>query len=135
MISTLTFLDRKQSIPEDANPLFDNESPLAQLQIGDLWLHHQNNGKWQCHQRVLNCDTWGEAWSQLQVSAITPPDMTSDITTQELVIQIRHHPQAQTWQYVAEYGLLQSPAGNWYEIPPSLRSDLQAVINAAATAN
>lgn len=130
MISTLTFLDNKTSIPSDASPLFDNDSPLAQLQLGDLWLHQQNNGHWQCHQQVLNCAQWGEAWSQVKVSAITAPEPITDIKSQPLVIKIDNHPQAQTWQYIAEYGLLASPAGNWYEIPPSLRSDLYPVIDA-----
>lgn len=132
MISVLTFLDEKTAqLPEDASALFDDSAPLAQLQLNGVWLNRTDvTANWQCDLKVLNCQQWAEAWQQVKISPIATPEAPISATPKKLVIQIQSHPQAQVWQYISEYGLLSSPAGNWYEIPPSLRSALQPVITA-----
>ncbi|MGL5667864.1 MAG: hypothetical protein ACRDD9_17230, partial [Shewanella sp.] len=52
---------------------------------------------------------------------------------QELVIQIAEIRQSQRWIYFPEDGVLKSPAGNWYLVPPSLRADLQPILDAKST--
>ncbi|CAM4067606.1 MULTISPECIES: hypothetical protein [Shewanella] len=127
MVAILTFLDRqRQTIPDDAQPLFDQQAPLAQLQYDDLWLAEQGFG-WQCDPQVLNCRQWAEAWGGILVSPIAKP---TDLSTQahELVLQIRDIETPQLWLFYPGEGLLSSPAGNWYQVPPSLRPQLAPIL-------
>lgn len=132
MISILTFLDKKTAqLPDDASALFDESAPLAQLQFDGVWLNRTDiAADWQCDLKVLNCQQWAEAWQQVKISPIATPESPISATPKKLIIQIQAHSQAQVWQYITEYGLLSSPAGNWYEIPPSLRGALLPVIKA-----
>ncbi|MCG9697966.1 hypothetical protein [Shewanella sp. Isolate11] len=129
MVAILTFLDNHTpNIPEQAQPLFDKAAPLYQLQYNDLWLS-QGGFSWHCEASVLNCDEWGEAWSNILVSPIEkliPPESTPH----ELVIQIELVATPQLWLMYPQQGLLKSPAGNWYQIPPSLRGALDPILDA-----
>ncbi len=133
MIGTLSLLDNQtQSLPEDVLPLFNDDTPLAQLQLQQdnrtLWLR-QLNGQWQCETTVLNCDQWASAWQQIKVSLL---ESVEEINDQSISITIKttNNNQALQWQYYPKMGLLQSSANNWYHIPPSLRSHLLPVVDA-----
>ncbi|BAJ00085.1 hypothetical protein [Shewanella violacea] len=140
MISILTLLNTKTAkLPDDALPLFDDKSPLVQLQLDDLWLN-KGSTDWQCHSDILNCQAWAKAWSGIHLSAL---DQGIDIlavinediaknTAHTLVIQIADKQQPQLWQFYPRQGLLESPAKNWYLIPPSQREALSPIIKAKA---
>ncbi|WP_285163748.1 hypothetical protein [Shewanella goraebulensis] len=131
MVAVLTFIDSKTNqMPEDAHALFDDQNQLTQLQFSGLWLN-KSDKKWSCEETVLNCQPLATAWSELVISTI---NMTEDElkllpSPLPLSIAINHQPQAQHWQYYPQQGLLRSAAENWYQIPPSLRSDLIPVIS------
>ncbi len=133
MISILTLLDNKTSqLPDDAAPLFDDNSPLSQLQLDDLWLN-QGNTNWQCHPSILNCQTWAEAWSHIHLSPLSQQlDVEDKGLAQKVVILISGKTEPQLWYFFAQPGLLQSPANNWYQIPPSQREALTPIIKAEA---
>ncbi|MCH1929845.1 hypothetical protein L9G16_06595 [Shewanella sp. A25] len=132
MVAVLTFVDRKtQNIPSDAKRLFDDNAPLAQLQLDGIWLHKKAS-RWECDPKVLNCDEWAKAWQNLKVSPLNEaPELTE--SPQELVIQIADIVQTQRWMYFPNLGALKSPAGNWYQVPPSLREGLQPIGDAKTT--
>ncbi|MGI2258552.1 hypothetical protein [Shewanella sp. GXUN23E] len=132
MIGTLTMLDNRTSkLPDDALPLFGAENRLTQLQLNDHWLNRSEAG-WQCDAQVLNCEQWASTWEALKVSALSAqPELFS--APQELILQVSGADTGLAWQLYPEQGLLRSPAGNWYEIPPSLRHNLQPVIRATAS--
>ncbi|ASK71090.1 hypothetical protein CF168_20620 [Shewanella bicestrii] len=132
IIAVLTFMDKKtHNVPSDAQLLFDDNAPLAQLQLDGVWLHKQASG-WECDPLVLNCTQWVKAWQGLRVSPLSDtPQPTGK--PQELVIQIAEIRQSQRWIYFPEDGVLKSPAGNWYLVPPSLRADLQPILDAKST--
>ncbi|QDO82000.1 hypothetical protein FM037_00645 [Shewanella psychropiezotolerans] len=126
MISILTLLDQKTAkLPDDAHPLFDDNSPLVQLQLDALWLN-KGSRAWQCHPDVLNCQFWAKAWSEIHLSALGQgidilAAIDEDIdkqSAQRVVIQIADKQQPQLWQFYPKHGLLKSPANNWYLIPP-----------------
>ncbi|MBR9728634.1 hypothetical protein ACFOD0_10805 [Shewanella intestini] len=135
MISLLSYLDRKtQQLPDDALPLFDDASPIAQLQLNNVWLKHQPNNaskQWQCATTVLNCQLWAQAWQQIYVSPLSQAPQLTD-TPKELLIQVTSSPQVQRWQFFVRHGLLKSASGNWYQIPPSLRDNLLPIIDLSA---
>ena len=137
MISILSLLDNKTTLPKDAHPLFDTNSPLVQLQLDDLWLNKGSKG-WQCHPDVLNCQSWAKAWGEIHLSALGQNILTAigeDIDNQnakKIVIQIANKQQPQLWQFYPKQGLLESPAKNWYLIPPSQREALSPIIKAKA---
>lgn len=129
MVAVLTFIDKKTShIPSDAQRLFDDNAPLAQLQLDGLWLNKRASN-WECDTRVLNCDEWAKAWQTIRVSPLTAAPQTTD-NPQELVIQLVDIRHAQLWLYFHNEGALKSPAGNWYQVPPSLRAKLQPILDA-----
>ncbi|MCL1038786.1 hypothetical protein L2750_16780 [Shewanella submarina] len=131
MIGTLTILDnRTKQLPEDALSLFDDNAPLTQLQMQGEWLNKGESG-WQCASQVLNCAEWSKAWAELKVSALAQsPELFS--SPKELMIQVATSPDGLVWQFYPEQGLLKSASGNWYEIPPSLRHDLEPIIRAGS---
>ncbi|AQS35385.1 hypothetical protein Sps_00165 [Shewanella psychrophila] len=133
MISVLTLLDNKTAnFPDDASPLFDEDSPLTQLQLDKLWLN-KGTFSWQCHPNVLNCQSWAEAWSHIHLSPLGQPLGAADNElAQKVVIQIANKSQPQLWKFFATSGLLESPANNWYQIPPSQREALTPIIKAEA---
>ncbi len=131
MISILTLLDDKTAqLPDDAYPLFDENSPLAQLQMNELWLN-KGSSSWQCHPKILNCQVWANAWSEIQLSPQADQqalfDHASADTPKELIIVIANNEQAQSWNWYKKLGLLKSPANNWYLIPPSQREALSPI--------
>lgn len=133
MVAVLTFIDKKtNNVPSDAQLLFDDNAPLAQLQLDGLWLHKQAS-KWSCDTKVLNCDEWANAWQTIRVSPLAAAPETTD-APQELVIQIADISDFQLWIYFPKEGALKSPAGNWYLVPPSLRAKLQPILDAKPTA-
>lgn len=128
MIAVLTFIDSKTTqLPADAMPLFDSELPLKQLQI-NAQSFVNNQGLWQCSDNVLNCKQWVAAWKSIAISALkTEPVHTSSAI--KIILSIENIDEAQVWLLFAEEGLLQSPSFNWYQIPPSLRTDLLPIVN------
>ena len=133
MVAVLTFIDKKtNNVPSDAQLLFDDNAPLAQLQLDGLWLHKQAS-KWSCDTKVLNCDEWANAWQTIRVSPLAAAPETTD-APQELVIQIADISDFQLWIYFPKEGALKSPAGNWYLVPPSLRATLQPILDAKPAA-
>ncbi|GIU25344.1 hypothetical protein L2719_10545 [Shewanella schlegeliana] len=131
MISVLTVIERNsQQTPMQTQALFDKSAPLSQLQYGEFWLQKRQSG-WQCSERVLNCLEWANAWEQVHISALADKPETSGEPI-ELVIQVEDLIDAQLWIMFSEQGLLKSPAGNWYQIPPSLRESLKPIIRAQA---
>ncbi|MCG9729009.1 hypothetical protein L1D44_04010 [Shewanella sp. Isolate13] len=127
MISVLTVIERNsQQTPMQTQALFDKSAPLSQLQYGELWLQKRQSG-WQCSSRVLNCLEWANAWQQVHISALTDKPETSGEPI-ELVIQVDDLIDAQLWIMFSEQGLLKSPSGNWYQIPPSLRESLKPIV-------
>ncbi|WP_394202756.1 hypothetical protein [Shewanella waksmanii] len=129
MVSVLTLLDRKTAkLPDNAVALFDKSAPLTQLQFDDYWLDG-GGFRWQCDERVLNCQQWAEAWKQVMISPQGfPPAVES--TPHQLQIQVDDIKEPQSWWFYAAEGYLKSPAGNWYLIPPSLRQPLSPIISA-----
>ncbi|MGS0674121.1 hypothetical protein [Shewanella sp. 0m-4] len=131
MISVLTVIDDNSKItPLQTQALFDKAAPLSQLQYGELWLQKRQSG-WQCSSEVLNCLEWSNAWEQVHISALTDNPETSGEPI-ELVIQVDDLIDAQLWILFSEQGLLKSPAGNWYQIPASLRESLIPIVRAQA---
>ncbi len=135
MIAILTLLnDKTADLPSDAHPLFDEQSPLAQLQVNEIWL--SKGSQWQCHESVLNCQVWANAWSQIQLSPVADQQALFEHDNAdkplELVILIADNSQAQTWYWYQHQGLLKSSANNWYLIPPSLREALNPIIKISA---
>ena len=131
MIAILTLLDDKTAdLPSDAHPLFDEQSPLAQLQVNELWL--SKGSQWQCHESVLNCQVWANAWSQIQLSPVADQQALFEHDNAdkplEVTILIANNNQGQTWDWYQNLGLLRSSANNWYLIPPSLREALNPII-------
>lgn len=131
MVAVLTFIDSKTGkMPDDAHALFDDNNQLTQLQLDGIWLD-KSGSQWRCDKQVLNCQSLATAWSELMVSAITMSadeiQSLSDPVT--LTIAINHQQQAQHWQYSPKEGILQSASNNWYQIPPSLRSELAPIIS------
>lgn len=128
MVATLTLLDKKANeIPEQAHPLFDNDIQLTQLQFDRLWFTQQNN-QFICDTKVLNCSTWGNAWKKLHLSALEQVSMPTE-EPHKILFQIEGADAPQTWLLFPTQGLLQSSAGNWYQIPPSHRNALLPVID------
>ncbi|MGL5360014.1 MAG: hypothetical protein ACRDBI_09930 [Shewanella sp.] len=128
MVALLTFMDNKtRNIPSDAKRLFDDNAPLAQLQQDGLWLH-RGASAWECAPEVLNCEEWANAWQTVQISPLASPSLAEH--PQEIIIQIVDILDPQRWLYFPLDGALKSPAGNWYQVPPSLRSQLQPILNA-----
>ncbi|MCL1079599.1 hypothetical protein D5R81_16045 [Parashewanella spongiae] len=123
MVATLSFLQQKTTdIPSSAQPLFDQNIHLSQLQLDAVWFS-QNNKKGQCDRRVSNCQAWKQAWNNVQVSPVT----LSDIPTEdplELILTIADSPAEQVWLLFPDKGLLKTSSGNWYLIPPSQRQHL-----------
>ncbi|EDQ02457.1 hypothetical protein [Shewanella benthica] len=143
MISILTLLKNKTAtLPDDALPLFDNNSSLVQLQLDTLWLN-KGSKAWQCHPDILNCQSWAKAWSEIHLSALGQDiniltaieDDIDKHSAQRVVIQIADKQQPQLWQFYPKQGLLESPAKNWYLIPPSQREALSPIIKAKVSVN
>ena len=127
MIAILSFINQKTAnVPDDAVPLFDKQLPLKQLQLDDLWLT-QKDDQWQCHQQVLNCQQWAQAWQEINVSPLAAEPSHGD-KEQTLIIAIDNMQTAQMWRYFPVEGLLQSSSKHWYQVPPSLRADLQPIL-------
>lgn len=127
MISVLSFInDKTANIPDDAVALFDPQLPLMQLHLDNMWLSKKGD-HWWCHDRVINCQQWAQAWQNISVSPLaTQPEHSS--REQTLTIAINNIHTAQQWRYFPEDGLLQSSNLNWYQIPPSLRAGLQPIL-------
>ncbi|MCL1138271.1 hypothetical protein [Shewanella pneumatophori] len=129
MISVLTVIEKNsQQIPLQTQALFDKAAPLSQLQYGEFWLQKRQSG-WRCSSEVLNCLEWANAWQQVHISALTEKPETAEEAI-ELVIQVDDLDDAQLWVLFQQQGLLKSPAGNWYQVPPSLREALKPIIRA-----
>ncbi len=131
MVAVLTFIDSKTNkMPDDAHVLFDDSNQLTQLQLNGVWLN-KSNGIWRCADSVLNCQSLATAWEALMVSPVqmTAGEIQSLPAYVTLSIAINHQQQAQHWQYYPQAGYLQSTSQNWYQIPPSLRSELEPVIS------
>ena len=129
MIGILTLLNHYiQRSPSNSEPLFDTAHPLTQLQLAGVWMAQNEAGQWQCDERVLNCTKWVNNWQQLSVSALATAQTVAE-SPQELLLQIGQQ-QSQVWLLFPASGLLKSTAGNWYQIPPSVREGLQPLLNA-----
>ncbi len=129
MISVLTVIEKNsQQTPLQTQALFDHAAPLSQLQYGELWLQKSQSG-WRCSSEVLNCLEWANAWQQVHISALSEKPETAEEAI-ELVIQIDDLDDAQLWILFKQQGLLKSPSGNWYQVPPSLREGLTPIIRA-----
>ncbi|MCT8988402.1 hypothetical protein [Shewanella phaeophyticola] len=128
MISVLSFIDDKTAnVPDDVVALFDPQLPLVQLHLDDIWLSKKED-KWWCHEQVLNCQQWAQAWQNINVSPLTvEPEHGSN--EQIVTIAISNIHTAQQWRYFPDDGLLRSSNQNWYQVPPSLRAELQPVLN------
>ncbi|MBT1446132.1 hypothetical protein KJI95_16670 [Shewanella sp. JM162201] len=122
MVSVLTLLDKQMNgMPDDAAPLFDDTTPLTSLQLDGLSLE-RTDGRFVCDEGISNCDAWGKAWLGLKVSPLSEaPLATSD--PRELVIRIGER-EPQAWLLFDE-GILKSPQGRWYLVPPSLRAAIE----------
>lgn len=135
MIAILTLISEKTSeVPSDVPPLFDQQSPLSQLQFSQLWLH--KGSQWQCHEKILNCHIWAKAWSKIRVSPVPAQQALSAHNDTEkpikLTILIANNNQPQAWLWYKKQGLLLSPSSNWYLIPPSLREALTPITKITA---
>jgi hypothetical protein len=128
MIAILSFINQKtDEIPGDVTALFDEHNKLAQLQLSGIWIDN-NLGDWRCDESVLNCRQWAQAWANVQVAPLdTLPKLT--YKPQELLLGIEHMPDPQVWLFYSHEGLLKSPAGNWYQVPPSLRKNLAPILS------
>ncbi|QSX37392.1 hypothetical protein [Shewanella sedimentimangrovi] len=126
MVSVLTVLDRRTSqVPSGTSPLFDAKVPLTELQLDGVWLSRGDDG-WHCDPQVISCSDWADAWLQLEVSPLSEaPAETKQ--PRELLLRIANQSEGQVWLLFAD-GLLKSPAGNWYLIPPSRRESLEPVL-------
>lgn len=132
MVVVLSFISRQtQDVPADTIALFDEQNRLTQVQLSGIWLSRQQES-WQCDDTVLNCQAWAQAWSQVQVSPL-PEAITPKYKPQELLISITGNSDAQLWLFYSQEGLLKSPANNWYQVPPSLRSALDPKMSSEAT--
>ncbi|WP_417762434.1 hypothetical protein [Shewanella sp.] len=133
MIGVLTLLDHyTHRTPSSSEPLFDQQHPLTQLQLAGIWMAQDEQGQWQCDEQVLNCAAWSQHWQQLRVSALEQaPQQTPAERPEELLLQVGKQ-QSQIWLLYPAVGLLKSKAGNWYQIPPSLREGLLPLVNAAS---
>lgn len=130
MIGILTLLNHYiQQSPSNSEPLFDAAHPLTQLQLAGVWMALDDRGAWQCDERVLNCEHWVTNWQQLRVSVLATAQTAPVERPEELLLQIGQQ-QSQVWSLYPASGLLKSTAGNWYQIPPSLREGLQPLLNA-----
>lgn len=127
MIAVLSLVnDKTANVPNDTAPLFDQQLPLKQLRLNEHWLS-LNNDQWQCQQHVLNCQQWAQAWQTINVSPLkTTPSHSEKMQT--LTIAIGNVQNAQVWHYYPSEGLLQSSNKNWYQVPPSLRNELQPIL-------
>ncbi|UJF22349.1 hypothetical protein [Shewanella sp. OMA3-2] len=127
MITVLSFINSKtEQVPVDAMPLFDSSLPLKQLHINKQWLA-DSQGQWQCSDGVLNCQKWAAAWQNIAITALqVDPIHTSKPI--KVAFAIANIDEPLVWQLFTEEGLLLSPGGNWYKIPPSLRADLLPII-------
>ncbi|MCL1056451.1 hypothetical protein L2729_00410 [Shewanella gelidimarina] len=131
MISVLTVVEDNSRVkPLQTQALFDQSAPLSQLQLGQYWLQKRQSG-WQCSEEILNCLEWANAWELVHISALVDKPETVGEPI-ELVIQIDDIDTAQVWVLFSSQGLLKSPAGNWYQIPASLREQLSPIIRAQA---
>ncbi|MGX9463023.1 hypothetical protein ACWXWU_17560 [Shewanella sp. A14] len=127
MIGVLSLInDKTANVPNDTVPLFDQQLPLKQLQLDEYWLTKRNQ-HWQCHQQVLNCQQWAQAWQAIKVSPLSTAPSHGN-KEQTLTIAIDNVQTAQMWRYFPNEGLLQSSSQRWYKIPPSLRADLQPIL-------
>ncbi|WP_137224349.1 hypothetical protein [Shewanella sp. MEBiC00475] len=127
MIAVLSLInDKTAKVPSDAVPLFDQQLPLKQLQLNDHWLTLHND-QWQCQPQVLNCHKWAQAWQTIKVSPLST-EPSHDNKVQTLTIAINNMQAAQKWRYFPNEGLLQSSNNNWYQVPPSLRAELQPIL-------
>ncbi|MBB1268433.1 hypothetical protein [Shewanella sp. SR44-3] len=128
MIAVLSFMDKQtEDIPSDTSALFDEHNKLAQLQLSGIWMSH-SQGEWRCDESVLNCHQWTQAWANVQVSPIAPPPALN-YKPQELLLAIEHSTEPQVWLLYSHEGLLKSPANNWYQVPPSLRKNLDPILS------
>ncbi|MFQ6372097.1 hypothetical protein [Shewanella sp. YIC-542] len=136
MVGLLTLLDKHtHDTPKATVPLFDNGAQLQQLQLAGIWMARNGQGAWQCDEKVLNCQQWVNHWLQIRVSPLLEaPPQDAFGKPQELLLQLTDH-EAQVWLLFAEHGLLKSAAGNWYQIPPSIRTSLQPLLSAAPHAS
>ncbi|MGL4613787.1 MAG: hypothetical protein ACRCVV_07805 [Shewanella sp.] len=133
MVAMLTFMNNQtQNIPSDTKRLFDDNAPLAQLQLNNLWLRKQASA-WTCAPEVLNCEEWAHAWQTVQISPLATARAGDNPL--EIIIQIVDIPDPQRWLYFPLEGTLKSPAGHWYQVPPSLRDQLQPILNAKPAVN
>ena len=136
MVLVLSFMNKQTSdVPADVAPLFDEQNRLTQLQLSGIWLarvplsqgqlnqDEHVTQEWQCDERVLNCQIWAQAWSQVQVSALTEKPQSST-KPQELLLSINQSNEPQLWLYYTPEGWLVSPSSQWYLVPPSLRGSL-----------
>ncbi|MBO1897887.1 hypothetical protein HNW13_019285 [Shewanella sp. BF02_Schw] len=127
MIAVLSFInDKTANVPDDTVPLFDPQLPLKQLQLDGIWLSQQD-GRWQCHSQVLNCQQWALSWQNISVSPLKKQPEHS-LKEQALSIAIDNMQTTQLWRYFPNEGLLQSSSQNWYLVPPSLRAGLQPIL-------
>ncbi|MCL1075620.1 hypothetical protein [Shewanella dokdonensis] len=132
MVGLLTLLNKHtHDTPKETVPLFDEQAQLAQLQLAGVWMARDSKGEWQCDDKVLNCQPWVNSWLHIRVSALLDaPKLDAAAKPQELLLQLTDR-EAQIWLLFADSGLLKSAAGNWYQIPPSLRTSLQPLLNAS----
>ncbi|BDM62784.1 hypothetical protein NFHSH190041_02360 [Shewanella sp. NFH-SH190041] len=132
-ISGLTLLEQhSKRLPDSAIPLFGTTHPLQQMQLGSLWLNAGPAG-WQCSATILNCQTWSNAWSSLQISPLTTTPQPSEASQQiTLYTGEPSVPQQQIWHWYTQTGLLRSQSGNWYRIPPGLKAELSPVLQAGS---
>lgn len=122
-ISIVMLLEKyKNNIPQSTQALFNQEFELIQLEFNSVWMKRINE-KWQCSPSVLNCQTWVNAWKNLQVSFVdfSPKIKNAPI---KLTFQTSNITSEQYWQYFEQEGLLKSTNNHWYQIPPSLKKDL-----------
>ncbi len=134
MVSVLTLLDKRMNSVPDTHELFDSNTELQQLQLGGIWLAQAANGQWQCDPKVLNCADWSQAWLSIRVSPLaSKPELTQDERPRELLLKVSGAAEPQLWLFYPHQGLLKSAAGNWYLIPPSLRSGVVPLLSVSTS--